>query len=156
ANVPIQPRKDRRVVLEMPAPTAWPICAAFGIVLLFASLVTVIPVGVLGVVLAVAGFVDWFREGLPVERYETGTVLEKEVPVVTRRPRVAKTQPITDAPHRAQLPLEIYPVSAGVKNGFAGSVVAALCAIAYGAIRHHSVFYAINLLAAGFFPRMES
>jgi hypothetical protein len=156
ANVPIQPQEDRRAVLELPLPTAWPICAAFGVVLLFAGLVTVTVVGVLGVTLAAFGFVGWFREVLPVEGHETVTVVEKEVPVVTRHPRVAKAEPITGAPHRARLPLEIYPISAGVKGGLAGSVAAALCAVAYGAIRHHSVFYAINLLAAGFFPRMES
>jgi hypothetical protein len=156
ANTNIEPREDRRIVLDLPAPTAWPICAAFGVVFLFAGLVTTAVVGLLGAVLAVTGFVGWFRQVLPAERQETVTFLEKEVPVVTRHPRVAKAEPITGAPHRARLPLEIYPVSAGVKGGIAGSVATAICAILYGAIKEHSVFYAINLLAAGFFPGMQS
>src|SRR5262249_44175905 len=145
-----------RIVLELPAPTAWPICAAFGVVLLFAGLVTTAVVGVLGAILAIAGFVGWFRQVLPVEQNETGAALEKVPPVVTHYPRVARAEPITGAPHRARLPLEIYPISAGVKGGLAGSVATAICAVIYGAIRQHSVFYTINLLAAGFFPGMES
>jgi hypothetical protein len=93
---------------------------------------------------------------LPAERHETVAVEEREVPVLTRHPRVARAEPITGAPHRARLPLEIYPVSAGVKGGLAGSVATAICAVGYGAVRQHSVFYTINLLAAGFFPGMES
>jgi hypothetical protein len=156
ANAPIQPRDDRRVALEVPAPTAWPICAAFGVVLLFAGMVTATVVGVLGAGLAIAGFVGWFREVLPAERHETLAFVERVVPVVTRHPRVARAEPVTGAPNRARLPLEIYPISAGVKGGLAGSVATAICAILYGAVRQHSVFYAINLLAAGFFPGMES
>ena len=58
--------------------------------------------------------------------------------------------------HRARLPLEIYPVSAGVKGGLAGSVVMAVLAVLYGLIVQHSVWYPINLLAAGFFPQAQN
>jgi len=53
---------------------------------------------------------------------------------------------------RAWLPLEIYPVSAGIKGGLAGSVAMAFLAMLYGAVSHTSIWYPINLLAAGFFP----
>jgi len=53
---------------------------------------------------------------------------------------------------RAWLPLEIYPVSAGIKGGLAGSVAMAVLAMLYGALSHTSIWYPINLLAAGFFP----
>ena len=51
-------------------------------------------------------------------------------------------------PHRARLPLEIYPISAGLKGGLAGSVAMASAAILYGVISHGSVWYPINLLGA--------
>src|SRR5260370_15237959 len=54
--------------------------------------------------------------------------------------------------HRARLPLEIYPVSAGVKGGLAGSVAMAVLAVLYGIISGHGMWYPINLLSAGFFP----
>jgi hypothetical protein len=53
---------------------------------------------------------------------------------------------------RAWLPLEIYPVSAGIKGGLAGGVVMALLAMGYGIVSGTGVWYPINLLAAGFFP----
>jgi hypothetical protein len=53
---------------------------------------------------------------------------------------------------RAWLPLEFYPISAGIKGGLAGSVAMAVLAMLYGALSHTSIWYPINLLAAGFFP----
>ena len=51
-----------------------------------------------------------------------------------------------EVPHRARLPLEIYPISAGIKGGLAGSVAMAALAILYGVMSHGSVWYPINLL----------
>src|SRR5882724_391058 len=146
-----EPAEQRPTTVALPAPTAWPICAAFGVALLFAGLVTIALVSVLGAVLILAGFVGWFREVLPGESHERVPVGREEVPVVTRRPAVARVAPITQAPHRARLPLEIHPVSAGVKGGLAGGVAMAVLAMAYGVISHHTIWYPINLLAAGFF-----
>ena len=53
---------------------------------------------------------------------------------------------------RAWLPLEIYPISAGVKGGLAGSLAMAALAMIYGVVSGTSVWYPINLLAMGFFP----
>jgi len=50
--------------------------------------------------------------------------------------------------HRARLPIEIYPVTAGIKGGLAGSVAMAALAVLYGVLRHGSIWYPINLLAA--------
>src|SRR5215467_7486389 len=59
------------VEIEVPASTAWPLVLAFGFTLMFAGLLTSVSVSVLGVVLAVAGSVGWFREVLPHEHEET-------------------------------------------------------------------------------------
>jgi hypothetical protein len=49
---------------------------------------------------------------------------------------------------RALLPLETYPVSAGVKGGLAGAVAMAALACLYGIIKQGSIWFPINLLAA--------
>jgi hypothetical protein len=59
---------------------------------------------------------------------------------------------IAPGAQRAWLPVEIYPVSAGIKGGLAGSVAMAALAMLYGILSHTSIWYPINLLAAGFFP----
>jgi len=56
------------------------------------------------------------------------------------------------APFRASLPIEIYPVSAGIRGGLAGSVAMALLAVLFGIVSGHGIWYPINLLAAGFLP----
>jgi hypothetical protein len=149
---PIGTRQIAPATLQLPAPTAWPIVLAFGITLLFAGLLTAIPVSILGAVLALAGTVGWFRDVLPHEAHETVLVSDKVEPVVTTRPEVARVGWITEELNRSWLPLEIYPVSAGIKGGLAGSVAMAILAIIYGIASKHGVWYPINLLAAGFFP----
>ena len=139
----------------MPAPTSWPIVMAFGIATMAAGLVTDVSITILGGVLMIAGVVGWFRAVLPHEAH----VMERvtgEVPVIaTTRPEVERFEIAADV-RRAYLPREIYPVSAGIKGGLAGSVVMALLAMIYGLVSHTSIWYPINLLVAGFFPRAAS
>jgi len=138
--------------LELPAPTAWPIVLAFGFTLVCAGLVTSASVSILGAIFAVAGCVGWFRDVLPHEKHEAVPLGEKAPTVTTSRPEVARVDWITHEPHRARLPVEIYPISAGVKGGLAGSVAMAVLAMLYGIVSGHGVWYPINLLSAGFFP----
>jgi hypothetical protein len=148
----IETRQAAPATLQLPAPTAWPIILAFGVTLVFAGLLTSVSVTILGAGLALAGVVGWFRDVLPHEAHETVLVPDKVAPVVTTRPEVARVGWITDEVNRSWLPLEIYPVSAGIKGGLAGSVAMALLAIVYGIASKHGIWYPINLLAAGFFP----
>ena len=138
--------------IELPAPTAWPIILAFGLTLVFAGLVTSASVSILGAIFAVSGCVGWFFDVLPHEKHESMPVVERVPTTETQRPRVARVEWKTQELHRARLPLEIYPISAGVKGGLAGSVAMAILAVLYGILSGHGVWYPINLLSAGFFP----
>jgi hypothetical protein len=131
----------------LPAPTAWPIIVAFGITLLFAGLVTNASLSILGAVLAVAACVGWFRDVLPQEKEEIIRVTAEAPVVATSRRRVER---LAVAPElaRALLPLETYPISAGIKGGLAGSVAMAVLACLYGLLKQGSIWYPINLLAA--------
>src|SRR5271170_2370883 len=136
-----------RSTIHLPAPTAWPIVLAFGVTLLLAGLVTTSAVSLLGAILAVAGFVGWFRDVLPQEQEETFDVRVEATVVSTARPEVARLPVAPDLP-RALLPLQTYPVSAGIKGGLAGSVAMAVLACLYGLLKHGSIWYPINLLGA--------
>src|SRR5712691_8955729 len=142
--------------VELPAPTAWPIVLAVGLTLVFAGLVTSASVSVLGAILTIAGCVGWFREVLPHEKHESVPVAEKVPVVATSRPQVARVAWMTQELHRARLPLEIYPISSGIKGGLAGSVAMAVLAVIYGIVSRHGMWYPINLLSAGFFPARTS
>lgn len=138
-------------MVQLPEPTAWPIVLAFGITLVFAGLVTSEPVSVLGAVLTIAGAVGWFRNVLPHEAEESVPVVPELAAIATTRRDVARLK-VASQSKRAWLPLEIYPVSAGIKGGLAGSVVMAALAMLYGLISGNGIWYPINLLVAGFFP----
>ena len=136
--------------VQIPAPTAWPIVLAVGVTLMFAGLVTSEALTVLGALLFALAAVGWFRDVLPDEAHETvpvGVVL----PSAAAYRRVARMEVVAQS-QRAWLPLEIYPVTAGIKGGVAGGVAMALLAMAYGIVSGTSIWYPINLLAAGFFP----
>jgi hypothetical protein len=149
--VPTDPRAETHEAtpgtVNLPAPTAWPIVLAFGITLLFAGLLTSASVSILGAILFVTGCVGWFRDVLPHEREETVEVKVDAAVVSTPRREVERLPIAPDLP-RALLPLETYPVSAGIKGGLAGSVAMAVLACLYGLLKQGSIWYPINLLAA--------
>jgi hypothetical protein len=135
------------IEIEVPASTAWPIVLAFGFTLMFAGLLTSVSVSALGVVLAVAGCVGWFREVFPREHEETVQVVFEQHHITTRR-HIVERVPIAPELLRVWLPLKTYPISAGIKGGVAGAVAMAALACAYGVLKAGSIWYPINLLAA--------
>ena len=141
--------------IEMPAATAWPLVLAFGLTLIFAGLVTAASVSILGAILTVAGTVGWFRQVLPVESHEFEPVVEQEIAIETSRERVDRLGGFREIP-RAWLPVETYPISAGVRGGLAGGVAMAVLAAAYGILSGNGIWYPMNLLVAGLWPTTGS
>ena len=143
--------------VSLPKPNLWPLLLAIGITLAGTGLISTRLVTIVGGVLVVAGAVGWFLQVLPHEQHEDVPVLLKPVDIpksdrkVARMASAAEVQPL----HRARLPLEIYPISAGLKGGLAGSVAMAIAAVLYGIIWHHSVWYPINLLGAVVYAQTE-
>jgi len=133
--------------IAVPASTAWPLVLAFGFTLMFAGLLTTTSVSLLGTVLAVAGCVGWFREVFPREHEERVPLVQEDLSVRTER-RVIERLPVTGDSLRMWLPIETYPISAGLKGGLAGSVAMAVLACSYGLLKTGSIWYPINLLAA--------
>jgi hypothetical protein len=133
--------------IEVPAPTAWPLVLAFGATLMFAGLLTSESVTVFGVILSIAGCVGWFQQVFPHEKEVPVPLVPDDSTIATER-RVVERVPVAPEQVRAWLPVHTYPVSAGVKGGFAGSVAMAVLACAYGVLKAGSIWYPINLLAA--------
>jgi hypothetical protein len=144
--------RETHPTVQLPRPTSWPIVFAFGLALLAAGLATSGYLSVLGGLLAVAGVVGWFHDVLPHEAHEEVRV-DEEAPSVLTSHQTVERIPLAPGVQRAWLPLETYPVSAGIKGGLAGSVAMAALAILYGVLSHHGIWYPINLLSAGFFPQ---
>ena len=130
--------------IHLPAPTAWPIIMAFGVMLGFAGMVTNLGITFLGVALALAGAIGWFRQVLPHEAHEDVPVVVEHITITTTRPHVDRV--IVPEDNRAHLPLETYPIISGIKGGIAGGIAMIPPAILYGLIAEHSIWYPVNLL----------
>ncbi len=137
--------------IEVPAPTAWPVILAFGLTLLLGGLATGALMSIAGAVFTLAGIVGWFRSVLPREATELVEAIPERPVFTTSRPEVARLETARQI-RRAWLPLQMYPVSAGIKGGIAGGVAMAVLAAIYGLLSKNGIWYPINLLAAGFFP----
>jgi hypothetical protein len=111
-------------------------------------------VSFLGAALAIAACVGWFREVFPHEHEDVVPIVAEDIWIATERRLVDKVSVSTDQV-RAWLPLETYPVSAGVKGGLAGSVAMAVLACTYGLLKTGSIWYPINLLAAVIYAPSE-
>lgn len=144
-----QPIESSRApqAIEVPASTAWPFILALGFTLMFTGLLTSLSVTALGTALALAGCVGWFREVFPHEHEVEVSVVPPDVRVTTER-RVVERLSVAPEQVRAWLPVETYPITAGLKGGWAGSIAMAVSACTYGAIKAGSFWYPINLLAA--------
>src|SRR6516165_7423386 len=95
------------VEIEVPASTAWPLVLSFGFALMLAGLLTSASESALGVVLAVAGCVGWFREVFPHEHEESVPVVFEEHRITTER-LVVERLPVAPELVRAWLPLQTY------------------------------------------------
>jgi hypothetical protein len=138
----------------LPTPTAWPMVLALGVSLLLAGMLTSPIVSMLGTILAVLGSVGWFRQVLPHEAHEPVQVTTEEVIPYTTRTLAAKI-PKSDM-HRKKLPIETFSLMTGIKGGIAGGIAMTIPAELFSLLRYHSLWYAINLLAAGGFVHWAS
>jgi hypothetical protein len=156
ATGPAMPRGPVPGAIELPAPTAWPMVGALGVTLIFAGLVTSATVAVVGVVLALAGAVGWWRQVLPEEQVEHVPLRPPAQRARAIVPSSAGVERFTlgEGQHRAHVPVEVQPLSAGIKGGIVGGVAMAVVAIAYGLLFQRSAWYPINLLSAAAMPAM--
>jgi hypothetical protein len=142
-------------LIEVPAPTAWPMIMALGLTLAFAGLVTNVAVSMVGLILFITGAVGWFGEVLPIEHRESVHV-EPGVEAIVPAEIGVDYLHVGELGNRAILPLEIYPYSAGIKGGIAGGVVMAVLAALQGIALHGSPWYTVNILAATALPSLAN
>ena len=130
--------------IHLPSPTPWPLLLALGFTLLIASLVMSAGIALLGGALIVMAVIGWFRDVLPHEKHDDIVIETEVVEIEPALHPVARIR--VDETHRAQLPLQTFPISSGIKGGIAGGIAMVIPAELYGIIRFHSIWYVVNLL----------
>ena len=133
----------------LPKPTAWPMVLALGLALSITGMVTHWVISLLGLVLSLRSVVGWFFEVLPHEHHISVPV-EAEVITISSTRTTRRQLPLGEN-HRKLLPIETFSITAGIKGGIVGGLAMIVPAALFGLIRYHSVWYAVNLLAAGGF-----
>lgn len=131
---------------------------ALGLTLATAALVTHVVVGIVGLVLAAIAAIGWWFQVLPEEQVEhipLRPLAEQSRLIVAVSTPVDRLH-LGEAGHRVRLPVQVQPLSAGVKGGLAGGLVMALVALGYGVLVQRSPWYPINLLAGIAMPSMAN
>jgi hypothetical protein len=137
--------------IQLPRPTAWPMVLALGLSLILAGMVTSPAVALLGLALTVAGSIGWFRQVLPHEAHESVPIVSEHIAISTGRTLIARPpRTASDAPRRI-LPVETFQIGNGIKGGIAGGIAMTIPATVFSLLKYHSLWYSVNLLAAGGF-----
>jgi hypothetical protein len=142
----------------MPGPTAAPLVLALGMTLLAAGAMTGALFLIAGAVVLAAGLASWIADLLPGRGHVHEPLVE---PSLRARPVSAAAGSVehlrTGLPgYRLRLPVEVHPISAGLKGGIVGGLVMPLPALAYGLLSRHGPWYPVNLLAGMVLPGVET
>jgi hypothetical protein len=142
--------KDSNSIL-VPAPTAWPFIAALGITLVFTGLVTHAVVSIVGVAVLLRAATGWWFDVLPEQKEETAlvSIADRSGVAVPTSQLGVKHLATGVGGHRVRIPMEVHPYWTGLYGGLAGAVAMAVVAMLFGLIAQGSIWYPINLLAAG-------
>ncbi len=138
----------------MPRSTAAPLVLALGVALLAGGIAFGLAMSLIGVIVLLAGLGRWVANLLPGRGHfheEFAPAGERPKPVLATTgavQRLASGMP----GYRAQLPVMVHPISAGVKGGLLGGLVLPIPALIYGLASGHGIWYPVNLLAGMALP----
>jgi hypothetical protein len=135
--------------INLPAPTPWPMVLSLGLALLITGMVTHWVISLLGLVLAFRSILGWFFDLFPHEQHVMVPIQAGVIAISSTRTTQAQL-PI-DTNHRKLPPIETFSLASGIKGGIIGGIAMVIPAALFGLIRYHSIWYAVNLLAAGGF-----
>ena len=127
--------------VELPTPTAWPIVTAFGLTLFFAAFVTHVVFAVVGVLVGLIGAVGWCLDLFPHPKHEPVPIrppTEHPEPIRTTG-RMVQVLEVGQKSHRARIPVEVHPYTAGAFGGLVGAVAMAALACVYGIFKYGSI-----------------
>src|ERR1700693_376659 len=135
----------------VPAPTAWPFIAALGIALILARLVTHAVVSIVGAAILLRGAAGWWFDVLPDQKEEAVPVSLEDLSGIQVAVSSSPVERIAvgGVGPRVRIPIEVHPYWTGLYGGLAGAVAMAVVAMLFGLIAQGSIWYPINLLAAG-------
>jgi len=143
--------------VEMPRPTVAPMVVSLGLVLLAAGAVLGLAFLIVGAVVLGIGLGLWIAQLLPGRGHEREPLVEpgrRSRPVTGMAGTVGQLREGMPG-YRMRLPLQVHPLSAGVKGGIVGGLVMPVSVLLYGLISRHGFWFPVNLLAGMVLPGVE-
>ncbi len=142
-------KRTHRELCSFPLRQPWPMVLALGISLMLTGMVTQWVISLLGLLLTLQSAVGWFLEVLRHEHHVYVDIEAEELPIESLRTTDDRLP--LDERHRKLLPIETFSIIAGIKGGLAGGTAMIVPAALFSLLKYHSIWYAMNLLAAGGF-----
>jgi hypothetical protein len=148
------PGTDQPDSVEMPQPTIWPMVLALGLLLVALGVATNLTIAISGAALFVFALTGWVYQLLPGRgHFHEPRVAPEHRPQLPAGTVGTVSRLGTDMPgYRLRLPIDMHPVSAGVKGGIVGGMLMPIPAIAYGILSGNGIWYPVNLLAGMVLP----
>jgi hypothetical protein len=144
--------------VEMPRPTVAPMVLSLGMVLLASGVVLGVAFLIVGAVVLAIGLSMWVGQLLPGRGHEHEALVEP----------ARRAQPVTGVAgtvcqmreglpgYRMRLPLEVHPLSAGIRGGLFGGLVMPFPALLWGLFSGHGIWFPVNLLAGIVLPGIDN
>jgi hypothetical protein len=127
-----------------------------GLTLIFAGLVTHAVVSIVGAVILLRAAAGWWFDVLPEQKEEAVPVSLAELSGIQVSVSTSPVERLAvgGVGPRVHIPIEVHPYWTGLYGGLAGAVAMAVVAMLFGLIAQGSIWYPINLLAAGILSSM--
>jgi hypothetical protein len=147
----------RESTIVMPRPTLWPMTLSLALAISATGVASGSIVFVLiGGLMLVVSLWKWFGELLSGTGYLRESLTSaRPAPIASRPGTVEKHKPGMVG-YRSQLPVKVYPISAGLKGGLAGGLVMPIPALAWGVLSGHGIWFPVNLLAGMVLPGIQN
>lgn len=141
----------------VPRPTVAPLVLVLGMAMLAAGIVTNIAFMVVGAVVLIFGLGLWIAQLVPGRGQHREPMVE---PTHRPRPVTVKVGGVGrmregEPGFRFRLPIEVHPISAGVKGGILGGALMPIPALIWGISSGHGIWYPVNLLAGLVMPGVD-
>jgi hypothetical protein len=143
--------------LEMPRATIAPLTLSLGLAILAVGVITSPAFLIVGGLIGITGLGLWITSLLPGRGHvhESFVSVEQRPRIVTGRPSTVEHMHVGMPGYRLRLPVEVHPISAGVRGGIVGGIVMPIPALAYGLASGHGIWYPVNLLAGMVLPGVD-
>ena len=110
----------------------------------------------IGGLLLIVSLWKWFGELLSESAHQHELPTAPQPSPITGRSGLVEMRKPGMAGYRSRLPEKVYPISAGLRGGFAGGLVMPIPALTWGVLSGHGLWFPVNLLAGMALPGIQT